>query len=255
MKEIKVLDKGFVKVMDIYGSDLTVVNAARVSFGGEKTELDDKDKRLINYLYKHRHDSPFRHIYLQLRIYAPEFVMRQWYKHVVGIEATSHYATKDHAWNEISGRYREVEDHYIPELWRKQSEDNKQGSSGTVEDQAKAKELYAKAIDSINECYKNMIEMGVAKEQARILLPLSQYTEVVWTASFQAIANFIKLREDAHSQLEIQEYAAAVDTLFKESFPASYEVFREMTDLEHLFMKAAVKDKNTERLKKMLEEF
>ena len=115
---MKVLDKGFVEVIDTLGDDLTVVNSARVSFGKRKTKWDKSDERLVRYLAKHKHHSPFRHLQIQFHIKAPEFVMRQWYKHVVGIETTSNSSTKDHAWNEISGRYVPVEDFYIPEVFR-----------------------------------------------------------------------------------------------------------------------------------------
>ena len=98
----QVLDKGFIEVVDSLGNDLTVVNSARVSFGKRKTKFDKSDERLVRYLAKYKHYSPFRHLQVQFHIKAPEFVMRQWYKHVVGIETTSNASTKDHAWNEIS---------------------------------------------------------------------------------------------------------------------------------------------------------
>ena len=126
--KIDVLDSGFIEVMDHLGDDLTVVNSARVSFGKRKTMYEDGDRKLVTFLAKHKHYSPFRHMVVQFHIKAPEFVMRQWYKHVVGIETTSSSATKDHAWNEISGRYVPVKDFYNPLAWRQQSTDNKQGS-------------------------------------------------------------------------------------------------------------------------------
>ena len=121
-----VLDKGFIEVVDSLGSDLTVVNSARVSFGKRKEKFDKSDERLVRYLAKHKHYSPFRHLQIQFHIKTPEFVMRQWYKHVVGIETTSNSSTKDHAWNEISGRYVEYDEFYEPTIYRKQSDDNKQ---------------------------------------------------------------------------------------------------------------------------------
>ena len=132
--KIDVLDKGYIELVDTLGDDLTPVNAARVSFGGRSEELTNKDKRLSKFLIKHKHFSPFRHQHIMVIIKAPEFVMRQWYKHVAGIETTSSSVTKDHAWNEISGRYVEVEDFYYPEVWRKQSEDNKQASAAVLDD-------------------------------------------------------------------------------------------------------------------------
>ena len=177
-----VLDKGFVEVIDSFGSDLTVVNSARVSFGKRKEKFTDGDRKLVRYLAKYKHFSPFRHIQVQFHIKAPEFVMRQWYKHVVGIETTSNSSTKDHAWNEISGRYVPVEDFYTPEIFRQQSEDNKQSTEGAVEDQETAKHHWDVVLCFwTKEQYDKLLKMGVGKEQARGILPLNQYTEVYWT--------------------------------------------------------------------------
>jgi thymidylate synthase (FAD) len=224
----KVLDKGFIEVIDSLGSDLTVVNSARVSFGKRKEKFDDSDRRLVKYLAKHKHYSPFRHLQVQFHIKAPEFVMRQWYKHVVGIETTSTSSTKDHAWNEISGRYVPVEDYYIPDAWRKQSDDNKQASEGVLDDegQQKAKWYYEVALNTTKNMYQRLIgDLGVAKEQARVILPLSQYTEVYWTASFQAIMNFIELRNETTSQWEIQEYAKVLLGLMFEVYPETTKLW------------------------------
>ena len=214
-----VLDKGFVEVIDSLGSDLTVVNSARVSFGKRKEKFTDGDRKLVRYLAKYKHFSPFRHIQVQFHIKAPEFVMRQWYKHVVGIETTSNSSVKDHAWNEISGRYVPVEDFYTPEIFRQQSEDNKQATEGAVEDQETAKHHWDVAMFHAKEQYDKLLKMGVGKEQARGILPLNQYTEVYWTASFQAIMNFIELRYEKTSQWEIQEYAKVLLDIVTELFP------------------------------------
>ena len=214
-----VLDKGFVEVIDSLGSDLTVVNSARVSFGKRKEKFTDGDRKLVRYLAKYKHFSPFRHIQVQFHIKAPEFVMRQWYKHVVGIETTSNSSTKDHAWNEISGRYVPVEDFYTPEIFRQQSEDNKQATDGAVKDQETAKHHWDVAMFHAKEQYDKLLKMGVGKEQARGILPLNQYTEVYWTASFQAIMNFIELRYEKTSQWEIQEYAKVLLDIVTELFP------------------------------------
>ena len=156
--------------------------------------------------------------------------MRQWYKHVVGIETTSNSSTKDHAWNEISGRYVEVEDYYIPNVWRKQSEDNKQASEGILSEieNERAIHAYDVALTTTKNMYERLVtHYGIAKEQARIILPLSQYTEVYWTASFQAIMNFIELRNEKTSQVEIQEYAKVMLELMKETFPKITEIWSE----------------------------
>jgi len=227
--KIDVLDKGYIEVVDKLGDDLTPVNAARVSFGGRSEDFTDKDKRLSKFLMKHKHFSPFRHQHVMMIIKAPEFVLRQWYKHVVGIETTSTHSTKDHAWNEISGRYVEVEDFYFPEVWRKQSEDNKQASDGQLEgiDSDVAKNIYEDHMRLTIQHYETLLMKGVAKEQARIILPLSQYTQVWWTASFQSIMNFIELRDEPTSQVEIQEYARALKTIMLDVFPETTQLWSE----------------------------
>jgi len=222
-----VLDKGFIEVVDSLGNDLTVVNSARVSFGKRKEKWDKSDERLVRYLAKHKHYSPFRHLQVQFHIKAPEFVMRQWYKHVVGIETTSNSSAKDHAWNEISGRYVPVEDYYIPSVFRKQSEDNKQASEGEIESQDLADFIWSSTLKSTTSAYETLLKLGVAKEQARAMLPLSQYTEVYWTASFQAVMNFIELRNEKTSQIEIQEYAKVLLEQMKEVFPKTTELWSE----------------------------
>ena len=224
-EKVEVLDKGFVEVLGFIGTDLTVANSARVSFGKRKNIYDKSDYRLVRFLAKHKHFSPFRHLIVQFHIKAPEFVMRQAYKHVVGIETTSSYPTKDHAWNEISGRYVPVEEYYTPEVWRRQSEDNKQASEGAISDQEKAKDKYKTALALIKHYYDELLELGVAKEQARVLLPLAAYTEVYWTASFQAIANFIELRDEPTAQWEIREYAKVLKKLMFAIYPKTTEIW------------------------------
>lgn len=224
----KVLDEGFIEVVDYLGSDLTVVNSARVSFGKRKTKFDEKDRILVRYLAENKHWSPFRHIVVQFHLKCPEFVMRQWYKHVVGIETSSSYPTKDHAWNEISGRYVPVTDFYKPEIWRRQSEDNKQASEGSIENQDEARRIFDETMENIISNYKKLLELGVAKEQARILLPLNQFTEVYWTASFQAIMNFIELRDEPSAQWEIRQYAIAMKEMMLKLYPETVKIWFEV---------------------------
>ena len=224
----EVLDKGFIEVLDSLGNDLTVANSARVSFGKRKETYDKSDERLVRYLAKHKHFSPFRHLVVQFHIKAPEFVTRQLYKHVVGIETTSSSITKDHAWNEISGRYVPVEEYYIPENWRQQSEDSKQASVGAISSQEEATEAYRQAIEVGKHYYKKLLEMGVAKEQARVILPLSQYTEFYWTASFQAIVNFIELRDEPTAQWEIRQYAIVLKKMLHELYPKTTQVWEDI---------------------------
>ena len=225
--KIDVLDKGYIEVVDKLGDDLTPVNAARVSFGGRSDTFEEKDRKLSKFLIKHKHFSPFRHQHVMFIIKAPEFVMRQWYKHVVGIETTSAHVTKDHAWNEISGRYVPYDEFYEPTEFRKQSEDNKQASDGLVEDQIKATMMWREAQTKTIETYKELLDMGMAKEQARSILPLTVYTKVWWTASFQSIMNFIELRDEPTSQVEIQEYARALKEIMLDIFPETTNLWGE----------------------------
>lgn len=225
-QRIDVLDYGFVELIDSMGSDLTVVNSARVSFGKRKTTLSEGDKKLISYLAEHKHWSPFRHVQFQFHCKVPEFVARQWYKHVVGIAYTD-AATVDHAWNEISLRYVDASDFhfYTPEGFRKQSEDNKQASTDDlVKDpdgllMAEYKNHCQKALD----LYHRLLEHGVAREQARGVLPLNIYTEFYWTVSLQALVNFIHLRTHAGAQYEIRLFADALQQLAQDVVPVSFE--------------------------------
>ena len=226
--KIDVLDKGYIEVVDSLGDDLTPVNAARVSFGGRSDIFEEKDRKLSKFLIKHKHFSPFRHQHVMFIIKAPEFVMRQWYKHVVGIETTSAHITKDHAWNEISGRYVPYDEFYEPTEFRKQSEDNKQASDGLLNDQVSAMIKWRTAQTKLIETYKEFLNMGMAKEQARSILPLTVYTKVWWTASFQSIMNFIELRDEPTSQVEIQEYARAVKEVMLETFPETTKLWSEI---------------------------
>ena len=227
--KIDVLDKGYIELVDKLGDDLTPVNAARVSFGSKSDTFEEKDRKLSKFLIKHKHFSPFRHQHIQVIIKAPEFVMRQWYKHVVGIETTSSSITKDHAWNEISGRYIPVQEYYYPEVWRKQSDDNKQASEGEMDDlqQRRMNLVYHTFMNQVEMAYETMVNSGMAKEQARIVLPLSQYTLVYWTASFQSVMNFIELRDESTAQWEIQQYAKVLKDIMLETFPETTKLWSE----------------------------
>ena len=214
MSKIKVLDKGFVHLVDVMGSDKSIVNSARISFGKQVEEIGEKDEKLIRYLWKHKHTSPFRHATLQFHVKAPIFVLRQWMKHQVGC-----------AWNEISGRYVKFDaEFYSPETWREQHESNKQGSKGAIDGQIAADLMYQETVEYTVAIYHELLNRGVCKEQARMVLPVSLYSECYWTVSLQALMHFLSLREDAHAQLEIQEYARAIRTLAKPHFPVSLEL-------------------------------
>ena len=225
MNKTCTLSSGSLECLDIFGDELTIVNCARVSFGVEKEALDDRDEKLLRYLVKHQHYSPFRHVFFRFKIRAPEFVLRQWYKHVVGAEWTSTHACQLHGWNEVSGRYVVQDDVFVPPQWRRQSTDNKQGSDGVVDTQAECEALYRNAIDTVQDTYRQLVALGVAKEQARMLLPLSVMTEVIWTCSLQAAIHFVRLRNESHAQEEIREFAVAIEAIVREKFPTTWEAF------------------------------
>ena len=220
---------GFIELVDSMGNDLTIVNSARVSFGKRKTKIDDKDSKLINYLAKNKHWSPFRHVTLQFHVKAPEIVGRQFYKHCIG----SDYTFKDHAWNEISGRYVIYNDEfYVPPKFRKQSENNKQASvDEEPNDKVRVAATYQDAIRDSYNSYKKLLSLGLSKEQARGVLPVSFYTEWYWTASLQAVMNFIALRDHEHAQSEIQKYAKAMKELTLTVAPVGVEALLKYTNV------------------------
>jgi len=242
--------QGFIARLDdnCAGDDLTVVNAARVSFGKKSVEISDGDIKMLNYLAENKHMSPFRHPQISFHLKAPEMMMRQAYKHVVGIDWTSGSPPiKDHAWNEISGRYVMYDDVYEPVTFRPQSETNKQGSedgdlsghriqaenyavlAGILSNTEDFGEVPRNVRGAYQECiafckatYQSLVDAGVSKEQARLVMPFSTFTEVIWTCSLESVLHFVKLRDHAHAQSEIREFAKAVADLTEEKFPHSF---------------------------------
>ena len=211
---VKVLDKGFVRLVDFMGGDQGVVDAARVSYGGVSKGAD-ADKKLIGYLLKHSHMTPFEHSVFKFHVSAPIFVARQWFRHRFA------------AYNEVSFRYTEVKDYfYMPEKWRGQDKKNKQASSASIElDQNALHDLFKTQVDASLKTYKEMINMGVAREMARMVLPVNLYTEFYWTVNARSLMNFVALRADTHAQLEIQAYGEAMAKQFKALMPWTYEAF------------------------------
>lgn len=206
--------------------DLGVVNAARVSFGKRKETLDDKDIKLINYLAEHNHQSPFRHVQYTFRIRAPEFVARQFYKHVVGCHYTSQQSFPDHAWNEISGRYVELsEEFWIPDDWRGQGKDNRQvGNTHLESEEQQAIDFeYMHGVSEAYTVYKKMLALGACREQARAVLPVGFFTEWYWTASLQACIHLVQLRTHKGAQKEIRDVAELIGNHLKATAPISYE--------------------------------
>jgi thymidylate synthase (FAD) len=221
IREYRVLEdkKGFIKYLERFGDELTIVNAARVSFAKQKETLDEGDEKLIQYLWRHEHTSPFRHVFLRFHLRAPEIVMRQWYKHVVGSEWGP--GQQLHGWNEVSGRYVVLSDIYEPSIWRRQSTNKKQGSDGVLSDadQVVIRKNYTDCMQHCLTTYQAMIDAGVAREQARMILPLSVYTECIWTVSLQALLHFVRLRDESHAQEEIREYARILRSILEDEFP------------------------------------
>jgi thymidylate synthase (FAD) len=220
-EKVNVLDdKGFVEVLETFGSDLTVVNAARVSFAKESHDFSEQDGKLVRYLAKHHHTSPFFHPQIRLRIKMPIFVAREWFRHTVGF-----------ARNEVSRRYVDSEPEcYIPdeEQLRERDTNKKQGSKNTPPEEAERAAGILRGITrSAMECYNDLLFLKVAPEVARMVLPQSMYTEFIETGSLAAYARLCALRLDPTAQKEIRDYASAVDELLKTKFPVSWEALME----------------------------
>ena len=220
-----VLDHGYVRLVDVMGSDLTVVNAARVSYAKESKELSDRDIRLIKFLAREDHTSPFRHAIAQFEIYAPLMVARQWFKYIVGSAHMEGTGDSLDAWNESSRRYITEEPvFYVPysDEWRSKPENSKQGSGEVVEWEIgyEAMKRLVRQIDEGLKNYEWALENGICAEQARLFLPAyGMYVRWYWTASLQSVAHFLAQRLESDAQKEIQEYAKAVLSLIEPHFP------------------------------------
>lgn len=233
MDIIKVLDKGYVRLVDTLGSDLTIANAARVSYAKESLELTDKDKRLIDFLAREDHTSPFRHAMLQFEVYAPLMVARQWWKYIIGSSHQEGIGDSLNAWNESSRRYITEEPiFYVPEKnqWRSIPENSKQGSGAPIEWELGEKytQRLMEYIDEGLQLYEDAMEDGICAEQARLFLPAyGMYVRWYWTASLQSVSHFIQQRINHDAQKEIQDYAKAILTLSTEKFPVSLKSISE----------------------------
>lgn len=223
MTKINVLDKGYVRLIDVLGDDRTVANAARVSFDKRTEVLTEKDERLIRFLAREGHDSPFRHASLQFEVYAPLMIARQWFKYIVGSDHTFD------AWNESSRRYiTESEEFYIPSAneWRSYPDNVKQGSGKPLPEErginyTKYLEKYIADGESL---YQVALKNGIAPEQARLFLPANGlFVRWYWTASLQSVAHLIKQRTADDAQYEFRLYAEAVKELASDKFPVSIE--------------------------------
>jgi thymidylate synthase (FAD) len=219
-KEFKVLDKGFVRLIDVMGDDSAIVQAARVSYG-EGTKTVREDRGLIRYLMRHRHTSPFEMVEFKFHIKLPIFVARQWIRH-----RTANV-------NEYSGRYSVIRDEfYVPEIEeiRTQSQINKQGRSDENISPELAKNIAKKIEDTQSKLYseyEEFLNLNVARELSRINLPLSTYTEWYWKIDLHNLFHFLKLRLDKTAQFEIRKYAEIMADIVKSIVPLSYEAFED----------------------------
>lgn len=215
---IEVLDKGYVDLIEHYGNDLTIVNAARVSFDKYSPEFTEKDAGLINYLMKNKHGTPFEMIDCTFRVKLPIFVAREWMRHRMA------------SYNEMSGRYVELKkEMYVPKTEHVREQRGKPGNYYYEPTAVHTATIAQNIIETNNEkCweqYQELLNMGIAKEQARLVLPLNIYTEFIFKANLRSLLNFIALRNHEHAMFEIKEYAVAIEELIKEIVPITIESF------------------------------
>ena len=193
------------------GDDLTTVNAARVSFDKSSESLSDRDRKLIGYLADHKHTSPFGHAFATFKVDAPVFVARQLVKH------------KFLRMNEVSRRYVDSEpEFYVPDFWRGKSKDKKQGSSGILHNQSFINDQYEEAMNRMDGVYDYLLSLGVAPEQARMVLPQSMMTSWWWSGSLDAFADMCRLRMGSDAQTETREVALQIAEVLDELYPESF---------------------------------
>jgi thymidylate synthase (FAD) len=215
---VPVLDHGFVRLDGCMADDLSVVNAARVSFAQRSEQLGERDQGLIRFLMRERHGTPFEHNAFRYHVKLPIFVMREWARHRVG------------SFNEWSARYSQLEpEFYVPQAEDVRTQVGKPGSySFDPVDPALAehtRETQAAVYEQAYKAYVDLLEQGVAKEVARNVLPVAIYTQFYWTVNARSLMNFLSLRNAATAQREIRRYAAAVEQLFAERMPITHTAF------------------------------
>lgn len=216
---ISVLDKGFVALEGALASDLAVVNAARVSFNTRSDAMDERDAGLIRFLLRNRHGSPFEHGYLRFLIKAPLAVVREHHRHRAG-----------HSYNEWSGRYSKIEaEFYVPEYVRTQV--GKPGAYKFEEVDAETREMTQAEFERMGrkafQTYELLLERGIAKEVARLVLPLATYTKYYWSCNPRSLMHFCSLRNHEDAFFEIREYARAAETFFERLMPVTHAAFVE----------------------------
>ena len=215
---IPVLDHGFVRLDDAMASDLSVVNGARVSFARHKAEMDESDEGLIRFLMRDKHGTPFEHNAFRFHVRAPLFVAREWFRHRVG------------SFNEFSMRYAKASDEfYVPEPEDVRSQVGKPGaySFESVEPELaeQTREELQAVYDAAYETYTRLVEQGVARELARLVMPMGAYTEFYWTVNARSLMNFVSLRAAETAQREIRRYAEACERFLAEKMPVTHSAF------------------------------
>jgi thymidylate synthase (FAD) len=215
---IRVLDHGFVRLDDAMADDLSVANGARVSFARRKDELDESDEGLIRFLMRERHGTPFEHNAFRFHVRCPIFVAREWFRHRVG------------SFNEFSLRYaKATDDFYVPEPEDVRSQVGKPGaySFEPVSDELaeETREQLRAVYDTAYRTYEQLVELGVARELARSVLPVGAYTEFYWTVNARSLMNFLSLRNSETAQREIRRYAEACERFLEEKMPVTYAAF------------------------------
>jgi thymidylate synthase (FAD) len=215
---IRVLDHGFVRLDGAMADDLSVVNGARVSFARRKEEMDDSDDGLIRFLMRDRHGTPFEHNSFRFHIRCPIFVAREWMRHRVG------------SFNEFSLRYAKAsDDFYVPEADDVRSQVGKPGAYSfepVPDDVAETTREQLQAVyDAAYRTYQELVELGVARELARCVLPVGAYTEFYWTVNARSLMNFLSLRNAETAQREIRRYAEACERFLEEKMPVTYAAF------------------------------
>lgn len=216
---VKVLDHGFVELVDSYGDDLRIVNAARASFNRRHEVMEEGDDKLINFLVKHKHGTPLEMVDFTFLVKAPIAVAREWFRHRIG------------SYNEVSGRYVKLApEFYVPRGDNIRKQQGKAGRYwyvplGDTEKEIKVEHALQRHYDETYQLYENLIRLGVAKEQARLVLPVGMYTQFYFKTNLRALFNFLSLRNDKKAMYEIRVYAEAMEKTVEQVVPIAYKAF------------------------------
>jgi len=245
---LKVLNDGFINLIDYMGSDQRILQAARVSTGAE-SKGEEKDRGLIQYLMKNKHETPFEKVVFEFHVRCPIFVARQWERHRIG------------SFNEESARYKEFEwSTFSPISWRHQGNKNHQSSSDAKFTEKEENILFTslnKAYEESKSVYEKLLQEDVVREQARTVMPVGQYTEFYWTVNYRSLMNFLTLRNHGHAQPEIRDYADAIETMIGglDSLKYSWDIFLKIRQINHLVLDGVNKYKDLEKFMNYLKNF